>query len=600
MIMMPAKALVLAAGFGTRLLPLTRVVPKPLLPLWGRPMLDRALDMLASWGVREVVVNVHHGADAIVRHLIGPAHRSLRIQISFEPEILGTGGALVRAAWFFKPGEPFWIVNGDVAAEMNGRNIARAFKPGKTIASAWLVSDRGPRTVTCRRGYITDFSVKKPGSSGTATFCGVHLVDPAVLRYLPSAGFSSIIPAYEKAMRDGWKVAGVVANNTFWADIGTPAQYVETERARKASTTASDLFDVRVCRKTGVIYGPGVPMNPYAGIMAMRAGDALDVDELELARQWSPDAGTMVACPLAPRGSSRAFTRLYDTRQQTAMLVHHQPEREENNLYAGHARFLKKIGMPVPSVIAEHPEKQLALFEDVGVRSVQDEATARSHEWLEKVYCEVVDRLLVFHERGYLAARKNKITLVRAFGPRLCRWEHELFADLFLAGRCRIPDARLKKIRKELEELVPRLGRARDVLVHRDLQSSNILLGQKGWSLIDFQGMRFGPAVYDLASLLCDPYIFIPNAVRERLLSRYAQEADGDSRVLELFWPAVIQRLGQALGAYARLGQSRDTAYFLKHINPALTNMHEALQHAAGFDCLKETIQELVEGSSES
>jgi len=600
MIKMPAKALVLAAGFGTRLLPLTRVVPKPLLPLWGRPMLDRALDMLAAWGVRDVLVNVHHGADAIVRHLTGNPHPGLRIQISFEPEILGTGGALVRAAWFFKAGEPFWIVNGDVAAEVKERNIARAFKPGKTIASAWLVSDRGPRTVMCRRGYITDFSVEKPGATSTATFCGVHLVDPAVLRYLPASGFSSIIPAYEKAMRDGWKVAGVEANDACWADIGTPAQYVETECSRRASSRAAELSAVRISRVNGVIYGPGVPMKPYAGIMAMRAEDALDANELDLARGWSANTGAMVACPLAPRGSSRSFTRLYDARHHTAMLVHHNPEREENNLYAGHARFLKKIGMPVPSVLAEHAGKHVALFEDAGVRSVQDEVRHHPHRWLENIYGEIVDRLVVFHERGYRAAREKKITLVRAFGPRLYRWEHELFADLFLAGRCRVPAPRLAIIRKELEALVPWLGQARDVLVHRDLQSSNILLGKTGWSFIDFQGMRYGPAVYDLASLLCDPYISIPGSIRERLLTRYARQANAGSRVMELFWPAVIQRLGQALGAYARLGQSRDTAYFLKHIDPALVNMRAALQHTAGFACLKETIHNLVERVHES
>jgi aminoglycoside/choline kinase family phosphotransferase/dTDP-glucose pyrophosphorylase len=583
----PRKALILAAGFGTRLLPLTRVVPKPLLPLGGIPMLDRALAMVKSWGVRDVVINLHHGADKLLRHILDRTTDGLTINLSFEPDILGTGGALVKAAWFFKDHEPFWIVNADVAADVDGRKIARAFRPGKTIAAAWLVGDRGPRTVECSRGYITNFATKHPDAPGTFTFSGVHLVDPRILNYLPADGFASIVPAYERAMKDGWRVAGVEVNNSLWADIGTPAQYVDAARQVGRGTcpaVASSRRRIRPSRDSarivnGLIIAPGIPNRNYAGIMAVPA-TALEPAELALAQKWSRKPG-MIACPLAPRGSSRNFVRLYSGRK-TAMLVTHDPAREENNLYASHARFLGKLGLPVPRVLAENVREHVALFEDVGEKSVQDLVPEKSAAWLEKIYEDVIDQLIVFHEQGYRAAKNQRITLMPPFNEKLYEWEHNLFTELFLRDLSGLGEVEIKEIKRELRNASRSLSKARLVLVHRDLQSSNILLRGNRWSLIDFQGMRFGPAVYDLASLLLDPYIRIDGAMRLRLLARYEAQAGPESRVSELFWLAGIQRLGQALGAYARLGKNPGTARFLKYIPPALENLAEALRYAGG------------------
>ncbi|HPA77990.1 MAG TPA: NTP transferase domain-containing protein, partial [Kiritimatiellia bacterium] len=96
----PRRAVVLAAGFGTRLLPLTRIRPKALLPLGGRPMLEHSLRLLASWGVDDVLVNCHWLADQVVDFLRGVRLPGMKISISHEPEILGTGGVLRRAEWF--------------------------------------------------------------------------------------------------------------------------------------------------------------------------------------------------------------------------------------------------------------------------------------------------------------------------------------------------------------------------------------------------------------------------------------------------------------------------------------------------------------------
>ncbi len=591
----PSRAVILAAGFGTRLLPLTRVLPKPLLPLGGVPMLDRALDMVRSWGVREVLVNVHHNAHDIVHHLVSREPDGLKVSISFEPDILGTGGVLTKASWFLADGKPFWMVNADVAADVDGYRIVRAFRRGKTIAAAWLMASRGPRTVECERGVITNFQSKRPRTDGTYTFCGVHLVDPAVLRYLPAQGFASIVEAYERAMADGWKVAGVPIEDAYWADIGTPAQYVEAEReVGGVATPSSRRHDASVYVASGFIYGPHVPRKRYSGIMAMRALDALDEDELAVTRQWRHFRDDAIACPLSPRGSARTFTRIYSG-TNTAMLVRHKPEREENNLYVGHTHFLRSLKLPVPEVLSLDEKHHLALFTDVGVESVQDKTAAWRRRHLESVYRSVLARMVAFHEEGARAAKRRRIRLMPGFDEKLYEWEHDLFARLFLRERLGIGEAVERDIRAELKGVSDCLLALPRVLLHRDFQSSNILLDDKDWSLIDYQGMRLGPAVYDLASLLCDPYIAMAPDLRHRLLRRYARHAAPGSRIIECFWPAAIQRLGQALGAYARLSKLPGTGHFARYIRPALINMDEALQHVPGMSVLGGVVRRALE-----
>jgi mannose-1-phosphate guanylyltransferase len=581
------QAFILAAGFGTRLLPLTRLVPKPLLPLGGVPMLERALAMVRSWGVRDVVVNVHHGADAIVRYLVSRPPDGLKIAISFEPEILGTGGALTKAAWFFREGKPFWMVNADVAADVDGRKIVRAFKPGKTIASAWLMESRGPRTVECANGIITNFQSNRPRTEGTYTFCGVHLVDPAVLRYLPDTGFASIITAYQKAMADGWTIAGVPIENAFWADIGTPAQYVEAQVGTDVPSVRSDNVSII----NNVIYAPGVPRKKFSGIMAMRALDALDEKELTAARRWPAFREQTIACPLSPRGSARTFTRLYSGRD-TAMLVRHKPEREENNLYVTHTKFLQSLKLPVPRVITHDDANHIALFSDVGISSVQDQTEVWRKKHLEHLYRTVLETMVRFHEGGARAAFRRQLPLMPGFDAKLYEWEHDLFARLFLRERCGLDAAREAIVRRELQTVSHRLLALPLVLVHRDFQSSNILIHRGVWSLIDYQGMRMGPAVYDLASLLCDPYIHITPECRERLLNQYADRAQPGSLCHEMFWPAAVQRLGQALGAYARLSALPGTGHFARYISPAMINMAEALRRTGGLPVLTSIVNE--------
>ncbi|MCX7591826.1 MAG: phosphotransferase, partial [Kiritimatiellae bacterium] len=122
------------------------------------------------------------------------------------------------------------------------------------------------------------------------------------------------------------------------------------------------------------------------------------------------------------------------------------------------------------------------------------------------------------------------------------------------------------------------------VLVHRDFQSSNVLLKRHKPVLIDFQGMRFGPAAYDLASLLCDPYVCLPEKFQHEML-RYYAELTGRSfeSLWRIYWYAAVQRLVQALGAFARFETRAETREFGQYIGPGFAMLRLALRHVAGL-----------------
>lgn len=643
----PGKAVVLAAGFGTRLLPLSLDTPKPMVPIWGKPALGHVLDMLHAWGVRETLINLHFQPQPIFEYASARSSLDFRVSFSFEPEILGTGGALRRAAWFLPEDEPFWLINADIAADVNPEFLLAPLRDARTLASLWLHPLLGPRTVEMNGGLITSFKTARPETEGTYTFCGLHLLRPEILRYLPESGFAGIISAYECAMTAGLRIAGACDPCCYWEDIGTPESYLrahgeilERWRLRAPGARMYDPAQARMARalqRAGAriegfaALGKNVVVEPGARVvesilwdgarvargasvlravvgtntfvqgearrMALRpeyvfrngmaASDPLMARLLRHLR-WPPEQS--VVEPFEPRGSARSFVRLRCGRRR-AILVRYSLDRHENGLYAAHARFLKRLGLRVPEVLVDWPGERLLALEDLGRRSLQDATAGASASRLLKLYKPVLDALLILHGRGARLARAARLEMTPPFSRDLYRWEREFFARHFLKRRLNMPDALVNSALKDLASVASGLVRLPAVLVHRDMQSSNVLFVDGRPAFIDFQGMRLGPAVYDLASLLCDPYVDIPEKVREQLLDYYAINAGWHGKERDSFLRAAVERLAQALGAYARLGASADTAWFARYIPPALKLMRQALEQLPGMAGLRLVVE---------
>ncbi len=636
----PTKAVLLAAGFGSRLLPLTREVPKPLLPLWGRTMLDHALDLLVSFGVREVLINLHHGADTIRAHLERQPRTDVRLLFSVEPVILGTGGALVRARYFLPAEEPFWIFNADVAASLEPQPLLEDFARHQPLATLWLEPRLGPRTVQMSEGRIVNLTSPQAGREQHYTFTGLHLLTRRILDFLPPAEeFASLTPTYMTAIARGESVRGVCPPHAFWQDIGVPADYLAAhavvQSLHKQHKRGGELFAPRLAQRAGsvltrtgafaaldeqaqckpgvalsasvilpgarlaakvrlreAIVGPDTVVTRDGSGMIGRADRWLDAAEQKAAAKLGFVVSQTTVATTGTRGSQRTFTRLM-CGDRTAVLMRYDPAREENTLFTRHARFLKKLGLPVPDILLDEPRQHLTLVEDVGERNLLDVQEGLEREALVALYELVLPPVVLLHTRGGAEARHARLPRRPDFGPELYCWEYDYFAEQMLARRCGLPEKRLMRIKQELAVIGLRLDREPQTLIHRDLQSSNILWKHNRPHLVDFQGMRFGPAAYDLASLLCDPYADLPEAVQLRLLSAY-QRAAGSELSAEIFWLAAIQRLVQALGAFARLSARPEGRAFAAHIPAAVRQLQRALRQIPTLPALEQWVEETL------
>ena len=239
----PRAAMLLAAGLGTRMRPLTEHMPKPLLPLAGRPLLDHALDRLEAAGVATVVVNTHWHAERVADHLAARARNGMRIVVRSEGTLLDTGGA-VRAALDILGPDPFYVVNGDTFW-LDGPTPALT-----RLAAAWDATTDAvllvQRTFQVHGGRDTgDFVLdqwgrvrrREPGEIVPYLYAGVQLVSPALFAAAPPGPFSMNL-VWDEAIAAGRLTA--VVHDGMWFHLSTPPDLAEAESnllAREAGET---------------------------------------------------------------------------------------------------------------------------------------------------------------------------------------------------------------------------------------------------------------------------------------------------------------------------------------------------------------------------
>jgi aminoglycoside/choline kinase family phosphotransferase len=535
------------------------------MPLGGEPLIERSLRQIEGWGIREIAVNLHWQAGGL-RDYLQARPGAARFIYSYEPRLLGTGGALQAFREFLK-GEPFWIVNADIVWQVAPGPLVHARRDGDALAALWLVPERGPRTVeTDADGRITTFRSARRGSPGTATFSGVQLVSPRLLGYLPDdpAKIVSLVELYEAATKTGERVLGVTAGaRTVWDDAGTLPDYLRLrKRYRRIRPPAywnplAQPFDINP--KGEVWYDAASWPDPALAPLLSNSGFTL---------------GKTKVAPLDQRGSDRSFLRIRNGAAQ-AIFVRHGNLRDENLRYAGHARLLLEAGLAVPRVLAESREARALLLEDVGKENLLDQLR-RCPGSAERLYRKTLDQVVLLHTAATRLARSRRLEMEPAFDRRLYDWERDLFLNQIVRKRHAASDAVNAEVIAEYARVATvLLDSGETVIVHRDLQSTNVMLKQRRLSLIDFQGMRYGPAAYDLASLLCDPYANLPPDLRGRLLDYYAiRIGAAEGAVQRLFCFGAVQRLTQALGAYGRL-TSLGLQNWQRHIIPAAERLAE-------------------------
>jgi NDP-sugar pyrophosphorylase family protein len=227
------KAMILAAGLGTRLRPLTNDRPKALVEVAGRTLLDITLARLRSFEIREVIINVHHFAEMVVDYLEANDNFGMRIEISREEELLDSGGGLKKAAYFFLEDsgqEPFILHNVDVISTIDLRRMVQAHRETQPLATLALQQRDTSRPllfdnqlVLCGRGPTRDGTtetVRPCSHSQLLAFSGIHVISPAFLEMLLEEGAFSIITSYLRLAAKGDKIRGFRADDYYWRDLG--------------------------------------------------------------------------------------------------------------------------------------------------------------------------------------------------------------------------------------------------------------------------------------------------------------------------------------------------------------------------------------------
>lgn len=233
------KAMILAAGLGSRLRPLTNTIPKPLLPVAGTPLIVWNLLLLKRHGFHDVLINLHHLGPMIEQALGDGSRYGLRIIYSYEPVILGTGGGLKQAESSFS-GEPVLVLNGDTLVELDLDALCAFHRQRDAVAT--LVLRKDPAAAEWglvemdsdnRIVRITGRGKLESGPIQPRMFAGIHILHPRLLRDVPKGVASTIIDSYVAAIQRDEAVLGY-DHQGYWSDVGTPERYAQAEQDASA------------------------------------------------------------------------------------------------------------------------------------------------------------------------------------------------------------------------------------------------------------------------------------------------------------------------------------------------------------------------------
>ncbi len=585
------KALILAAGFGTRLLPYTANTPKPLFTIAERPILDTIICNLQHAGSKAIIVNTHH-LHLKIDSFLSQQKYTISVITRHEPEILGTAGAIKNVADFWND-NPFIVINSDIVTDINLKKVYDFHLNHNHPVTLVLHDDMEFNTVSVdKEGFVTDFNMRVPlpndasspiccsnrieseeisknngdkerfGDTKRLTFTGIQVLDPEVIELISDRVFSSSIDLYRKLISGGKKVRAFISEKSFWKDIGTPERYRQTVFEKMAPEAFKAAF-------------PGWPSKKI--IRTQLKGD----------------------------GSDRSWYRLTTGKRSIVMVDHGirmQSATNETDSFVAIGRHLYDKGIQVPKIYLYDNFSGLVFLEDLGDLNLQAlvQDTKSQNELILR-YKSIIRLLL-----------KLSVSGVKDFDTTWTNQTSSYNMDLILEKECRyFVEAFLKKYlgidscfedfegefiyiaKKTLEFSV-------NGFMHRDLQSRNIMVKNNRYYLIDFQGGRLGPIQYDLASLLIDPYVALPNTVQAALLNYSTEKIPSvinvePSNFLTCYNYCAVTRNLQMLGAFGYLSRNKGKTYFEKYIPIAIQSLKHNFSVIDNTDlpALKAVIDEL-------
>jgi mannose-1-phosphate guanylyltransferase len=238
------KAMVLAAGLGTRLRPLTNDRPKALVEVGGRSLLEITLTRLRDFGINDAIINVHHYADMVIDHVKAAGNFGMHIEFSREDVLLDTGGGLKKAAWFLRNNssddDPFILHNVDVISTIDLQRMVQLHKKNNALATLAVQERKTSRYLLfdeqlqlCGRRFVKEekTEIVRPSQHlSELAFTGIHVISPRIFPLLTEEGIFSIVPAYLRLSAQGEKLLAFRADEYYWRDLGKPENIRQAEQ----------------------------------------------------------------------------------------------------------------------------------------------------------------------------------------------------------------------------------------------------------------------------------------------------------------------------------------------------------------------------------
>jgi aminoglycoside/choline kinase family phosphotransferase/dTDP-glucose pyrophosphorylase len=547
------KALILAAGFGTRLLPFTKNTPKALFPIAGRPLLHIMILSLQNAGCKAVIINTHHLYKKIDSYLSQQKY-AIPVITRYEPEILGTGGAIKNVADFWDD-HPFMVINSDIFTDIDLKKVYD-FHLNHSYPVTLVLHDAPPfNSVSINKdGFVTKFhnsttlpshlasdsNIYRSGETRKLTFTGIQVMDPQVLELIPDNIFSSSIDIYRQLISENKKVCAFISKEYHWKDMGSPERYNQA------------VFE---------------QMAPEAFKYAFPS--------------W-PDK-KIFRTELKGDGSDRNWYRLTSGNRSLVMADHNirrNPSTSEVDSFVAIGRHLHDKDIPVPEIYLHDTFSGLVFMEDLGDINLQTLVLKTQNP----------EEILSYYKSVIGLLGKLSLTGAKGFDPAWTYQTSHYNQDLILEKECRyFVDAFLriyigmnisfKDLEDEFRTLADKALEFSVIgFMHRDMQSRNIMVKDNRFYFIDFQGGRLGPVQYDLASLLIDPYVELSPWVRNQLLNFSGKTLPAllnidPGNFLTCYTYCSITRNLQILGAFAYLNRIKGKRYFEKYIPNAIKTL---------------------------
>ncbi|MBI5681910.1 MAG: phosphotransferase [Deltaproteobacteria bacterium] len=568
---------ILSAGLGERLRPITNHIPKPLLPILGKPLLEIILEKISSIS-DSIGINLHHKKELISEYINNSSFKE-RITVFNEEPILGTGGALKNAEELLSRGT-FLVHNADILSDIDLERLIEFHFSSENIAT--LAVHDYPKfnsLIVDEKGYLKDV-VKQPHSKKLMAFTGIAVYEPEFLNFLPH-GVSSITDAWLRAVHKGCKIGTVDVSGSYWTDIGTPSAYAAAivNALRDSGETIYIHPDSDVSEDTEldgyVVIEKGCRLS---GIKLLQNCIILGADlksiPIDLDEPFLIGVG----------GSDRKYYRR-KTGKQTEIFVRYTENDPDFYRHIEYTKFFRRHNIPVPILIDVDFENRTAVFEDLGDLSLYSWFKCkRKEEQIEEIYKGVLDILLELYTTAASHANECPMLKEMVFDYKHARWETDYFTEQFVKSIKGMDIKDAAGLKDEFHKLAKKIDSFTKTIIHRDFQSQNIMLTKGMPRLIDYQGSRLGPPAYDAASILYDPYFRLKDKTRETLLDYYIQqmkkksgEKFKETDFIESLTTCRIQRHMQALGAYGFLSNIKGKRYFLKHIPEGLNLLKEDL-----------------------